>query len=80
MEQRLRGTGKGVAGNAATILKFEVKFMIILIKKRRCLNFLRKTLSILTCTTAKSLMQLLKLIRDSRKLKMSSINLKRLSR
>jgi hypothetical protein len=33
MEQRLGGTGKGVVGNAATILKFEVKFMIILIKK-----------------------------------------------
>lgn len=47
---------------------------------KRCLNFLRKTLSILTYTTVRSLMQLWKLIRVPWKAKMSSINLKRLYR
>jgi hypothetical protein len=30
VEQRIGGTGEGLAGNATTILKFEVKLMIII--------------------------------------------------
>lgn len=77
---KIRRNGKGYCRKCRYNIKVWSKVYDYLNKKRRCLNFLRKTLSTLTCTTTKSLMQPWKLIRAPRKLKMSSINLKRLSR